>query len=268
MPEQPYTGLATTFDTAAELYARVRPSYPEPLFADLALLTGLTTADTEVVEIGPGTGQATRGLLSRGWKVTGIEPGPELAAVARRELAGLGDVEIIVSPFEHWDSGQRSGYDLVFAATSWHWLDPGVAYPRAAELLRPGGHLAVVATEHVLPDDGDDFFRQVGRAYQAVGMSERHDVPAAPSQIADPDVAAMTASGLFEAPAVRRYVWSQAYSTQGYLDLLSTYSGHIAAPTQQRDELFAQIRRLIEATTTKSVRRHYLTMLQVARRAD
>ena len=99
-------------------------------------------------------------------------------------------------------------------------------------------------------------------------MSERHDVPAAPSQVADPDVSAMTASGFFDAPAVRRYMSSQAYSTQGYLDLLSTYSGHIAAPAQQRDDLFDQIRRLIEATPAKSVRKHYLTMLQVSRRAD
>jgi SAM-dependent methyltransferase len=230
MPEQPYTGLATTFDTAAELYARVRPGYPGPLFVDLASLTGLSSADARVVEIGPGTGQATRGLLGRGWKVTAVEPGRELAAVARRELAGLGDVEVIVSPFEHWDSGQRSGYDLVFAATSWHWLHPSVAYRRgsraAATRRPPRGR----GDEHVLPDDGDDFFRQVGRAYQAVGMSERHDVPAPPSQIADPDVSAMAASGLFDAPAVRRYVWSQTYSMQGYLDLLSTYSGHIARP--------------------------------------
>jgi SAM-dependent methyltransferase len=142
-------------------------------------------------------------------------------------LAGRGDVDVVVSPFERWEAGGRT-FDLVFAATSWHWLDPRAAYRRAAELLRPAGCLAIVATEHVLPPDGDDFFGQVRRVYEEVGMSDGQGGPKPPKAIDAPDVAAMRASGLFAQPVVHRYVWSQEYTSEEYLALLSTYSGHVA----------------------------------------
>jgi hypothetical protein len=88
--EQTYGALAQTFNSAAELYERARPRYPDQLFADLAATTGLGGRPARVVEIGPGTGQATRGLLGQGWRVHALEPGRELAAVARRVLAGQG----------------------------------------------------------------------------------------------------------------------------------------------------------------------------------
>jgi SAM-dependent methyltransferase len=93
----PYEGLPTTFDTVAELYERARPGYPAELFDELAALIGGGTGDVRVLEIGPGTGQATRGLLARGWRVVALEPGAELAAVARRVLAGIGDLEMHVT---------------------------------------------------------------------------------------------------------------------------------------------------------------------------
>ncbi|PZW03878.1 Methyltransferase domain-containing protein [Micromonospora phaseoli] len=259
-------GLATTFDTAAELYERARPGYPERLFADLADSTGLRTAQARVLEVGTGTGQATRGLLARGWCVVSLEPGRELAAVARRMLAGRGDVHVVVSPFERWAAGDQEPFDLVFAATSWHWLDPQVSYGRAAELLRPGGHLAIVATEHVSPPGGDEFFRQVERIYDEVGMGDGQGGPKPPEAIAAPDVAAIDESGFFAPPTVHRYVWSREYTAEEYLALLSTYSGHIAATPWQRRTLFTGIRDMIDSRPSATVRKHYLNMLQIARR--
>ncbi|MBA3525085.1 MAG: methyltransferase domain-containing protein [Geodermatophilaceae bacterium] len=248
------------------MYERARPTYPRQLFVDLADCVGPASGAGRVLEIGAGTGQATRGLLDRGWRVVALEPGPELARVARRVLAGLGDVEVVESPFEQWPADEEGSFDLVFAATSWHWLDPAVACRRAAELLHPGGTLAVVSTEHVLPElDGDPFFRQVEQAYEAVGMSDGPGAPLEPHSVADPEVVAIADSGLFEAPVVHRYVRERIYSAQEYLDLLATYSGHTAAAPDHRQRLFADIRRLIEARPNASVRKHYLSILQTAR---
>jgi SAM-dependent methyltransferase len=265
--EEPYGRLARTFDTAAELYERARPRYPDQLFADLAATTGLGGRPARVAEIGPGTGQATRGLLASGWRVVALEPGRELATVARRVLAGQGDLVIEPKPFENWRPATPASFDLVFAATSWHWVDPRVGYPHAAEVLRPGGSLAIVATVHVLPEqDGDLFFREVEAVYDAVGLGDGLGGPRPPAAIEAPDLAPMRASGLFADPVVHRYVWSQVYSAAQYLDVLSTYSGHIAATPDQRAELFAGIRALIAARPTRTVRKHYLNLLQVARR--
>ena len=267
MAQEPYTGLATTFDTAAELYARARPGYPLELFDDLAASTGLLGAKARVLEVGAGTGQATRGLLERGWSVVALEPGRELAATARRVLGGSAVVEAVAT-FETWEGGGRRTFDLVFAATSWHWLDQQVAYRRAAESLRPGGHLAIVATQHVLPPDGDDFFREVESAYEEVGMSDGQGGPGPPEAIEAPDVEAMLGSGFFASPIVHRYVWSREYTSGEYLALLSTYSGHIAASPQQRETLFTRIRDLIDARPSATITKHYLNMLQVAQRLD
>ena len=268
MSQEPYTGLATTFDTAAELYARARPGYPPELFDDLAASTGLQGATARVLDVGAGTGQATRGLLERGWSVVALEPGRELATTARRVLDGSAGVEVVVATFERWEGAGRGTFDLVFAATSWHWLDQQVAYRRAAESLRPGGCLAIVATQHVLPPDGDDFFREVERAYAEVGMSDGQGGPGPPEAIEAPDVEGMRGSGLFAPPIVHRYVWSREYTTGEYLALLSTYSGHIAASPQQRDTLFARIRELIDARPSATITKHYLNLLQVAQRPD
>lgn len=268
MTQEPYTGLATTFDSAAELYARARPGYPPELFDDLAASTGLQGAPARVLEVGPGTGQATRGLLEQGWSVVALEPGRELAATARRVLGGLAGVEVVVATFEGWEGGSRGTFDLVFAATSWHWLDQQVAYRRAAESLRPGGYLAIVATQHVLPPDGDDFFREVERAYEEVGMSDGKGGPGPPEAIEAPDVEAMLGSGYVAPPVVHRYVWSREYTTGEYLALLSTYSGHIAASPQQRETLFTRIRHLVDARPSATITKHYLNILQVAQRLD
>jgi len=266
MDQGSYSGLGATFDSVAELYHRVRPGYPVELFDDLAIETGLG-AGAMVVEIGAGTGQATRRLLERGWSVTALEPGPMLAAVARRTLTGVGAVAVVVSPFEQWERHGRR-YDLIVAATSWHWLDAQVAYRKAAETLRPGGHLAIVATDHVLPSDGDEFFRDIQVAYEQVGMGDGQGGPKPPEAIQAPDVEAMAGSGFFATPIVHRYLWSRSYTTDEYLTLLSTYSNHIAARPEQRNTLSTRIRDLIEARPSATIRKHYLNTLQVARRLD
>lgn len=258
--------LAATFDTVAELYEQARPGYPARLFDDLAAVAGLQATRARVLEVGAGTGQATRALLARAWRVVALEPGPRLATVARRVLAGLGDLEVVVAPFELWPA-EPASFDLVFAATSWHWLDPATAYRKAAELLRPAGTLAIVSTQHVLPEpDGDPFFREVQQAYEAVGMSDGPDGPPPPQAVTAPHTGAIAASGLFHPPAVHRYLWQRSYSTTDYLDLLSTYSGHIAATPRQRHQLFADIHRRISTRPAATVRKHYLNILHTARR--
>ncbi|MFF5084617.1 class I SAM-dependent methyltransferase [Actinoplanes sp. NPDC000266] len=131
--------LGLRFDEVAELYDRVRPGYPEELFADLATLTGLRPG-APVLEVGCGTGQATRSMAALGWTVTAVEPGPALAELARRRLAGFPNVTVEEAAFEDWpDRGRR--FDVLVAASSWHWVDPEIGRRRAAALA---GHLALL----------------------------------------------------------------------------------------------------------------------------
>lgn len=260
---EPANPLRRTFDSAAAGYEAARPSYPERLFGDLAQLAGLAPGD-RLLEVGPATGKATRPLLERGFSVVGVELGPWLAERARTNLAGL-PFEIHVAPFETW-AGEPGTFDLVYAATAWHWVDPDVRYRQAHRLLRPDGHLAFWGALHAFPPGFDTFFAEIQDVYDAIG--EGHDgewPPPAPDDIPD-DRAEIEASGLFQDVQVRRYLWETSYTAEAYLALLQTFSGHIAMDPSRRAYLYREIRRRLGQRPDGRVRRHWYAILHVARR--
>jgi SAM-dependent methyltransferase len=170
---------------------------------------------------------------------------------------------MVVSRFEDWTPAE-STYDAVFAATAWHWVDPDCAYPKAASILRPGGALAVLTTHHVLPPDGDRFFAEIQEVYEEIGGSAGPGVVPAPDDVEDTLSAEIEASGRFDSPTTRRHLWSRTYSVDGYIDLLRTYSGHIAMTEQQRARLFDEIRVRVSARDRPVVEKHYLNIVSVA----
>jgi SAM-dependent methyltransferase len=255
----------TVFDSVAERYDRVRPAYPEAVFDDIAELGSLADG-ARIVEVGPGTGQATRSLIRRGWSVTAIERGPGLAAVAAARFAGEPNVSIAVSRFEDWTQPGDISYDAVFAATAWHWIDSGQGYRKAASLLRPAGVLAVVETHHVCPPGGDRFFAEIQDVYDEIGESGPPGGPPPPDQVEDTLSAEIADSGWFEEPRTRRHLWSCEYSADEYIEVLRTYSGHIAMTDWQRRRLFDAIRERIGARHRPVVEKHYLNIVYVASR--
>src|SRR5260370_29035009 len=139
--------LRATFDSAAHLYHQSRPDYPEEWYHEWVRLAALRSGD-RLLEIGCATGKATLPLARRGFRITWVEIGAELAAMARQNLAGFPDAEVIEGAFETCPPSPESGFNLVFAATAWHWIDPAVKDQRALGLLLPGGHLAVWSATH------------------------------------------------------------------------------------------------------------------------
>ena len=257
--------LRSTFDAVADVYDAVRPSYPDELFDDLVELAALEPS-ARLLEIGCGTGQATRPMLERGYSVVCIELGPQLAEHARRTLAGS-PVDVLVASFEDWD-GDPGAFDLVYAATAWHWLDPVARYEKAHRLLCTGGHLAFWSALHAFPDGFDPFFSEIQDVYEAIGEShgERWP-PAPPDEISDMAVE-IEASGLFEDVEVRRYVWERSYTADEYVALLNTFSGHITMEKAKREHLYNEIRRRIGLRRDGRVLRHWYAILHVARRAS
>jgi SAM-dependent methyltransferase len=255
----------TVFDSVAELYDRVRPTYPDGVFDDVAEL-GRLRPGARIVEVGPATGQATRALAGRGWSVTAIEPGASLAATAAERLADLPGVAIELSRFEDWDPPADTAYDAVFAATSWHWVDPARGYAKAARLLRPDGVLAIVTTHHVLPADGDRFFVEIQEVYDEIEESDPRGGPPEPEAVVDPLGAEIADSAWFDWPEIRRHLWSRTYTADDYIDVLRTYSGHIVMTDEQRSRLFGAIRERIGRRTPATVEKHYLNIVYVARR--
>jgi len=263
-PEEKREQLRQTFDGAAERYDRARPNYPEALFDDLVALTGLNPGD-HLIEVGCATGKATRPLARRGFGITCVELGAELAAVARQNLAGFA-VKVVTGTFEEWESAEPAS--LVYAATAWHWIDPAVRYQRAWQALRPGGHLALWAAEHVFPAGGDPFFDDIDDIYEEIGEADpRGTYKPRPGELPD-QRADVEASGLFAVTAVRHYDWEQAYSAAEYIELLTTFSGHIAMAEWKRQRLFGEVRRRLALRRDHSLRRGWGAVLTVAQRKD
>jgi len=252
--------LRVTFTEDAKRYDRARPGYPDQLFDDLAE-AGRIGPGSRVLEIGPGTGQATLPLAVRGCRVVAVELGADLAEVVRRKLAGYPDAEVVNAAFEDWPLPAEP-FDLVLSATAFHWIDPAVRVTRSAAALRPGGLLATVATHHIAGGSAE-FFAEVQDCYERFDPSTPPGLrqSLAADILNDPE----ELPG-FEPPRFRRYEWEQAYSTEGYLDLLLTYSNHRALPVAARTGLLRCIAHLIDGRHGGYIVKRYLTELRTARR--
>jgi SAM-dependent methyltransferase len=256
--------LGRSFDQAAELYQRARPDYPDELFDDLVHHAALSVGD-KVLEIGCATGKATLPLAKRGFTITCLEPGPRLASMARLNLHNH-DVEVVETRFEEWHPDEGGFFDLVFAATAWHWLDPDLKYVLAHDTLRSGGHLAFWDGLHVFPEDGDPFFQELQDVYEEIGEG----LPAGskwprPGELEDRRQE-ITDSGLFEVVHVRHFDWERIYDAEGYIELLETFSGHISMDKWKRERLYGEIRARLARRTDGLVSRHWGCVLHVARR--
>ena len=255
------------FGEVAETYDEYRPSYPDRLVDDVIELAGLDGCQA-ALEVGSGTGKATRMFAARGIPVVGVEPSADMAAVARRNLAAYPKVVIERGDFEAWDSCGRT-FPLVFSAQAWHWVSPSVGYAKAAAVLEPGGVLAAFWNRPMWQDaDARD---ALIRAYEEAGVAPASDDPnhpANPFSARDGHWSEQISgtSGLTD-PGARHYDWSHEYSAAGYVALLSTHSPVRILDEPQRTALLNAVGRAIEAeggTVTVPT----TAWLCLARRAD
>ncbi len=157
-----------SFNGVAPAYDCYRRRYPVEVVEALVALARIEPG-SRVLEIGPGTGQLTRSLLERGAKVMAIELGPELAALAKANLADWPDFEMAVSSFEAWALPPEP-FNAVVSATAFHWIDVRVRAVKSAQALRAGSVLAAFYPHYVRGDDRG-FVRDAQPCYVRWGLS-------------------------------------------------------------------------------------------------
>ncbi len=233
--------IRLSFNEAAEIYDEVRPSYPAELFE--ALFQALPWRP-EIVEVGPGTGQATKDLLVRGASVHAVEIGAAMAAKLQSNL-GTARLQVSVGDFEDLTIPAASS-DAVCSATAYHWIAPAAQTDRPASILRPGGVLAIVDLIQVDSPADLGFFAAVQPIYERYG--EGHTGPPAPTRDhVDPAMLpVMEADGRFNDLAVRRYDWDQTYSASDYRKLMLSYSGTQMMDRADRVRLLDDVESLIQ----------------------
>lgn len=261
--------LGQVFNEVPDLYDRVRLTYPDELIADLVAITGVG-ARSSVLEVGCGTGQATRSLAGLGCPVTALEPGSGMAELARRRLAGFTKVEVVSSSFEEWDNRGRR-FDLLVAASSWHWVDPSIGWRRAHEVIRPGGWMALLG--HVV-------VRRTGEPEVYAATADLHErfSPGNPDWGHPPleEEVRATDEGwgppndpgdLFGPTIVRWYPTVQWFDGEGFADLLRTTSIYRKLDSLVRESLLDAIAERIRTQMADRVSRRYLSVLRAGQPA-
>ena len=249
------------FGEIAELYDRHRPAYPPALIDRVLGHSGLA-AHAQILEVGCGTGQATRAFAERGYAITCLEPSPQMAALAHATLEGFSRVEIVVETFEDWPLPDRP-FQLMVSAQAFHWVDPAQRFVKAARALRPGGLLALFA--HIpVPSEGP-LRQSIDRAYRECAPSIAAREPGS-VQMGRPLSEDFAEAEGFGQLLSEGFPWSREWSAQDYVEMLQTQSDHAMLPAAQREALLARVGETIEEHGG-SCTVHYVARLLTARRS-
>ena len=250
-----------SFGNAVDAYDEVRPGYPQAMFDDLF---GLLPEHPHVLEVGSGTGKATRDLLSRGAIVHAVEISPAMAAKLRENLPSS-DLRVTVGDFEVVPVPERN-VDAVFSATAYHWIASQAQVDRPAEWLGPGGVVAIV--ELIQVDSADDlgFFAAAQPVYARYGQG--HTGPPAPKRGAvDPPIRqALGRDERFTDVELRCYDWNQSYSAAAYRKLMLSYSVTQMMEPEPRQGLLDDMEAFIKERFYDRVTRPLVVTLTTASR--
>jgi SAM-dependent methyltransferase len=265
--------LGRVFNEVPALYDRVRPRYPDDLFADLVAITGLGEGSS-VLEVGCGTGQATRSLAALVGQVTAVEPGADMAALARERTADLPNVTVETSTFEQWDDRGRR-FDVLAAASSWHWVDPAIGWQRAHEVLVPGGWMALLG--HVVvrrPGEPEVYAETADLHERFAPESPDWGHPPLEDEVRGTDEGwGLAVIGLVEDPGrqfgrttVRWYPTVQWFDGEGFADLLRSNSIYRKLDPDVREPLLEGIAERIRTRMDDRAPRRYLSVLRVGQK--
>ena len=190
-----------------------------------------------VLDVGCGTGIAARQFQAAGCKVLGVEPDTRMVGLARRH--GL---EVEVATFEAWESVGRE-FDAVIAGQAWHWVDPVAGADKAAQVLRPGGRLAVFWYVFQPPSDLADAFSEVYRRVlpdSPIHQRARSALDAY-SVIFTKAADGMRQAGAFGDPEQWRFDWDRPCTRDEWLDQVPTFGINTQLPSAKLRELLAGI---------------------------
>ncbi|MEU2747572.1 class I SAM-dependent methyltransferase [Streptomyces collinus] len=236
------SGRALSFGGVAEAYERFRPGYPVELFEMVMAYAGRPVRSA--LEIGAGTGKATRLFARRGIVVTATEPDGSMLAELRKHVPA--NVTTVQTAFEGLRPGER--YGLVYAAAALHWTNPEGRWPRVAALLEPGGVFASFGGPFRLTDPA---VREAVHAARAPFL-ESDEIPS-------PDGTPPGHEMQWPGSELQRSEWftdvrqavierQVTMTARDYVGQLSTVSAYLVLPASVRDQVFNRIRQVLPDT--------------------
>ncbi len=235
------------------------------MFARLETDTHLRP-NARILEIGPGTGQATRDLLDRGTAVTAVELGSKLAQRLETEL-GDRRLTVINDTFEKVPLKPES-FDLATCATAFHWIDPRVAVPKIAEALTPNGALAVWWNVYQDPERHHEFHADVGRLLRAFdAATPRTGTGSLPFALQTDDrIADLSTGGHFTNINATTYRWVLKLNADTVRGLFNTFSHVSTMASPQRERFLDKLGEMVENNYQGHLALPSITRLYIAQR--
>ena len=241
--------LKNTFSKVIKDYDRARPGYPQELYDAVTGFAGLGKG-AGVLEVGAGTGQATDLFLQGDFMFDLLEVSEEQVEFLRQKYGGTPRVTAQMGYFEQYETEKK--YDLIYSATAFHWVDSRSGYPKAWEMLNPGGTLAVfwhmssVTYYEGGIFDGLNTLKKKYLPQESLGFDEDGIL-----KVKERRIAQIQSGGWFGAPEIYEYRWTDTYDADRYLTLLNTYSGTQTLSEEKRSRYLEEVRVHINANGGK-----------------
>lgn len=223
--------MALSFGDDPAGYDRTRPPYPAALVDDL-----MADSPHRVLDVGYGTGIASRLSAGRGCFVLGVEPDERMAEFARARGA-----TVDVAMFETW-TPPAEPFDLVMSGTAWHWVDPAIGPKKAAEVLVAGGRIAVFWNRYRhMPETADALeavYRRLVPHLLEIGSPVLGNID---PMVTDDRLQAIRVTDLYADPEVREYRWELSYTSREWIDHISTMEDHRTLAAETLDRLIVEV---------------------------
>jgi ubiquinone/menaquinone biosynthesis C-methylase UbiE len=251
------------YDAVASAYDRTRPRYPPEILDSMQEIADLQPGKS-VLEIGAGVGIATVELARLGARIVCVEPSQAACAIARDKCAAYGNVEVINTTFEEWKLGKEK-FDLVVAATSFHWVTPETRYIKTAAALKDHGLLVLLW--NTPPQLSYELYQSCQGIYQTYAPElSKYESHQEHQQNISKIAQKAIASGYFQDLITHQAIITVTYTVDDYLTLLSTLSPYIRMSSAQRQALFAELKTELERSLNQQnlLELSYLSLLQIA----
>ena len=237
------------FDEVVATYNRIRPDYPVKLFSDIFDYVGISDSK-KAIEIGAGTGKATKPFLDAGYNITAVEISANMAEFLAKEFLQYEKFEVINMSFEDVVR-EKEKCDLIYAATAFHWVKAEIGCPKAFQLLKTGGVFALFRYNAV-PADSGEFYEEIQTAYEK--YYHKPYIRPARKAMVEYEKPSEIVKGFgfddlskfgFADVTLKLYDSIWTFSANDYLSLLDTYPDHKSLKDSDRMSLYTEIKNTI-----------------------
>lgn len=255
-----------SFDKFAKTYDDVRPRYPISMYNDIKEFCNISSK-TQLLEIGTGSGIATEEIAKLEPDIVTVEPGENLVEVAKKNLSEYHNIKFICDTFENCVFGKKE-FDIILAATTFHWLEKESKYYECYKYLKDNGFLVLFWNSFCR--ENSQVMREIDEVY-AKNLFDTYERKAdVNSGVLDKVIKReqeIIQNEYFYISALKRYKTEYKYDSDTYVALLNTYPKIIKLKPDVREKFLAEIKEVIKRNGN-SITIPILTSLYICRKRE